>query len=137
MPGLSFAFVGGCLNFIICFDVKLILFMRDSKIRFLKVFLCLLESTFITVVVYKLFSEEWVIKPKHRLLVCRVSNNVIPRGKFSRNLKSNITADMQMGMLRFAQYGPCWLLVCGLNYSPLSRTSVCVIVVLAKGLGHR
>jgi len=94
-------------------------------------------STFIPVVVYKLFSEEWVIRPKHRLLVWRVSNNVIPQGKFSLNLKSNITADMRTGVPRYLQYGPCLLLVCSLYYSPLSRTPVCVIAVLAKGLGHR
>ena len=101
------AFVGSYLNFIVCFDVKLILFLRDSKMRFLKVFLYLLESTFITVVVYKLFSEDWVIKPKHRLLVWRVSNNAIPQGKFSLNLIPNITPDMQTLMLRYLHYGPC------------------------------
>jgi hypothetical protein len=106
VPVLSFAFVGSCLN-LICFDVKLILFVHDSKMRFLKVILYLFESTFIPVVVYKLFSEEWAIKPKHRLLLWRVSNIVIPQGKFSLNLKANITADMQTGMLHCLQYGPC------------------------------
>lgn len=81
--------------------------MHDSKMRFLKVFLYLFELTFIPVVVCNLFSEEWVMKHKHRLLVWRVSNNVIPQGKFSLNLKSNITADMQTGMPRYLQYGPC------------------------------
>ena len=79
----------------------------NSGFKGLKVILYLFESTFIPVVVYKLFSEEWVIKPKHRLLLWRVSNNVIPQGKFSLNLKANITADMQTGMLRCLQYGPC------------------------------
>jgi hypothetical protein len=106
VPVLSFAFVGSCLN-LICFDVKLILFVHDSKMRYLKVILYLFESTFFPVVIYKLFSEEWVIKPKHLLLLWRVSNNVIPQGKFILNLKANITADMQTGVLRCLRYGPC------------------------------
>jgi hypothetical protein len=101
MLGLSFAVVG-CR-----FYVKLLLDVHYSKMRVLKVFLYLFESIFIPVVVYKLFSEERVIQPKHRLLVWRVSNNVISQGKFSLNLKSNVTADMQTGMLHYLQCGPC------------------------------